>query len=106
MNVLEILQNLSSFDNDDLIELNKAIVDLVKHRRQHQSLQFARVQAMSWTRGQKVQFDSRQGKTITAIIDKINQKTASVTMIDPASGVRNVPPQQWRVPFGMLRRAA
>lgn len=51
--------------------------------------------ARAFQRGDTVTFEDRDGRGLTGVVVRINQRTATVGMGDGTT---------WRVPFGMLRR--
>jgi hypothetical protein len=74
---------------DDLIELNRRIVERLQLRRSARSL----AQLARFSVGMVVEFDTDDGRTVTGTIARLNQRTATVVT---ASG-------RWRASPGLLR---
>ncbi|MDL5055776.1 hypothetical protein QQ056_19800 [Oscillatoria laete-virens NRMC-F 0139] len=83
MNQIEI----DSLSYEELIGLNKRIVERLKHMDHVRSL----MQVMDYRVGDEVTFHGSDGKEITGIVSKLNQKTVSV--ITKSGEQWNVSPQ-------------
>lgn len=87
-----MLPDLTNLSEDDLIELNRLIVERLQLLRSARSLaQLARLSV-----GMTVEFDTDDGRTIRGTVARLNQRTATVVT---ASG-------RWRVSPSLLRAAA
>jgi hypothetical protein len=51
---------------------------------------------MAFSNGDKVEFDGRRGRLITGTVERVNQKTVSVTNCSDG--------RSWRVPGSLLRK--
>lgn len=87
-NVMDTVKMVMSMDKADL---NK-VVEAVRFRRS----QLETMSRLSFSVGDKVEFDSRKGMTVTGKIKKINRKTIIVDATDMRT---------WRVSPSLLRRA-
>ena len=56
----------------------------------------AATKAREFQRGDTVTFDARDGRTVTGVIVRVNQRTATIGTGTAGGGI-------WRVPFNMLR---
>jgi len=95
--VTEIVKSLNALTVEELRTLNSEVVALLNHR--HRMDQFEKARAFK--PGDEVTFKTRQGKTITAIVNKINQKTVQVTQKDGGPF-----PMSWNVSPGLLTKVA
>ena len=77
---------------EDLIELNRRIVERLQILRSKKSL----AQLARFSIGMLVEFNADDGRTITGMVARLNQRTATVVT---ASG-------RWRVSPSLLRKAA
>ena len=84
--------DLTTLSEDDLVELNRRIVERLQLLRSAKSL--ARLARFSV--GMIVEFDTDDGRTISGTVARLNQRTATVVT---ASG-------RWRVSPSLLRAAA
>jgi hypothetical protein len=83
--------DLTKLSEDDLIELNRRIVERLQLLRSAKHL----AQLSRFTVGMLVEFDTDDGRTITGTVARLNQQTATVVA---ASG-------RWRVSPSLLRPA-
>lgn len=81
--------DLTKLSEDDLIELNRRIVECLQLLRSAKSL----TQLARFSVGMAVEFDADDGRTITGTLARLNQRTATVVT---ASG-------RWRVSPSFLR---
>ena len=86
-----MLPDLTKLSEEELIELNRRIVERLQLLRSARSL----AQLARFSVGMVVEFDTDGGRTVTGTIARLNQRTATVVT---ASG-------RWRVSPGLLRRA-
>jgi hypothetical protein len=86
-----MLPDLSKLSEDELIELNRRIVERLQLLRSAKSL----AQLAKFSVGMAVEFDGDDGRTVSGTIARLNQRTATVV---GASG-------RWRVSPGLLRPA-
>ena len=84
--------DLTKLSEDDLIELNRRIVERLQLLRSAKSL----VQLARFSVGMMVEFETDDGRTISGTVARLNQRTATVVT---ASG-------RWRVSPSLLRAAA
>jgi hypothetical protein len=84
-----MLPDLAKLSEDELIELNRRIVERLQLLRSAKSL----AQLAQFSVGMVVEFDTDDGRTISGTIARLNQRTATVVT---ASG-------RWRVSPGLLR---
>ena len=85
-----MLPDVTKLSEDDLIELNRRIVERLQLLRSARSL----AQLARFSVGMVVEFDTDDGRTVTGTIARLNQRTATVVT---ASG-------RWRASPGLLRR--
>jgi hypothetical protein len=90
--VSRLLLDVTKLSEDDLIELNRRIVERLQVLRSAKSL----AQLARFSVGMVVEFDADDGRTITGTVARLNQRTATVVS---ASG-------RWRVSPSLLRAAA
>ena len=65
------------------------------------------VAVAQWKRGDRVTFVARSGKTITATVLKVNQKTVTYEALLTADEVRRgLIPMSWNVSPSLLKKAA
>ena len=93
---------LSEYSREELHELNRRIIAEARLRQRQRAQQI--VHANNYLPGARVEFTTKQGRTVRAIVERINGKTVGVTAIDQ-HGSRLVG-QGWRVPPSMLRPSA
>jgi hypothetical protein len=86
-----MLPDLAKLSEDELIELNRRIVERLQLLRSAKSL----AQLAKFSVGMVVEFDADDGRTVSGTIARLNQRTATVVT---ASG-------RWRVSPGLLRPA-
>lgn len=84
--------DLTKFSEDDLIELNRRIIERLQLLRSAKSL----AQLARFSVGTVVEFEAEDGRTISGTVARLNQRTATVVT---ASG-------RWRVSPSLLRAAA
>ena len=84
--------DLNKLSEDDLIELNRRIVERLQLLRSAKNL----VQLARFSVGMIVEFETDDGRTISGTVARLNQRTATVVT---ASG-------RWRVSPALLRAAA
>jgi len=84
-----MLPDLAKLSEDELIELNRRIVERLQLLRSAKNL----AQLSQFSIGMVVEFDTDGARTITGTIARLNQRTATVVS---ASG-------RWRVSPGFLR---
>src|SRR5574341_652273 len=84
--------DLARLSEDDLVELNRRIVERLQLLRSAKSL----AQVARFSVGMVVEFDTDDGRTISGTVARLNQRTATVVT---ASG-------RWRVNPTLLRAAA
>lgn len=82
----------TKLSEDDLIELNRRIVERLRRLRSAKSL----AQLARFSVGMVVEFDTDDGRTISGTVARLNQRTATVVT---TSG-------RWRVSPSLLRAAA
>ena len=90
--VNRLLHDLSKLSEEDLIELNRRIVERLQILRSKKSL----AQLARFSIGMLVEFNADDGRTITGTVARVNQRTATVVT---ASG-------RWRVSPSLSRKAA
>jgi hypothetical protein len=83
--------DLTRLSEDDLLELNRRIVERLRLLRSAKSL----VQLARFSLGMIVEFDTDDGRTISGTVARLNQRTATVVT---SSG-------RWRVSPSLLRAA-
>jgi hypothetical protein len=86
-----MLPDLTKLSEDELIELNRRIVERLQLLRSVKNL----AQLAQFSVGMVVEFDADDGRTISGTVARLNQRTATVVA---ASG-------RWRVSPGLLRPA-
>jgi hypothetical protein len=86
-----MLPDLAKLSEDELIELNRRIVERLQLLRSARSL----TQLAQFSVGMVVEFNTDDGRTVSGTIARLNQRTATVVT---ASG-------RWRVSPGLLRPA-
>ncbi len=92
-----ISNTLNSLSTDNLISLNKNLVNIIKQRRK---VKYS-IDLNKFKIGDKVSFrDSRQNLLRNCVITKINRITISLTELPTSS----VPGKQWRAPGSMLTK--
>ena len=84
--------DLARLSEDDLVELNRRIVERLQLLRSAKSL----AQVARFSVGMVVEFDADDGRTICGTVARLNQRTVTVVA---ASG-------RWRVSPSLLRTAA
>ncbi len=84
--------DLTKLSEDDLIELNRRIVERLQLLRSAKSL----AKLAMFSVGMVVEFETDDGRTISGTVARLNQRTATVVT---ASG-------PWRVSPSLLRAAA
>ena len=84
-----MLLDLTNLSEDELIELNRRIVERLQLLRSTRSL----AQLAQFSVGMVVEFDTDGGRTISGTITRLNQRTATVVTV---SG-------RWRVSPSLLR---
>ena len=84
-----MLPDVTKLSEDELMELNRRIVERLQLLRSARSL----VQLARFSVGMAVEFDTDDGRTVTGTIARLNQRTATVVT---ASGC-------WRASPGLLR---
>jgi hypothetical protein len=84
-----MLPDVTKLSEDELIELNRRIVERLQLLRSARSL----AQLARFSVGMVVEFDTDDGRTVTGTIARLNQRTATVVT---ASG-------RWRASPGFLR---
>ena len=84
-----MLPDLTTLSEDELIKLNRRIVERLQLLRSARSL----AQLAQFSVGMVVEFDTDDGRTISGTVARLNQRTATVVT---ASG-------RWRVSPGVLR---
>ena len=82
--------NLNDYSVEELMSLNKMIVDHLNVRQQKES----QLKMMKFDIGDKVSFETQQGQIISAKIIRLNQKTVTV--------VEEYTDKQWRVSPGLI----
>jgi hypothetical protein len=82
--------DLTKLSEDDLIDLNRRIIERLQLLRSAKSL----AQLAHFSVGMAVKFDTDDGRTISGTIARLNQRTVTVVT---ASG-------RWRVSPSLLRR--
>lgn len=89
---------LRSMSLDTLMELNRALVEVIKEKRHDVG------QQVRWSLhpGQAVFFDSKTRGRVTGTLRQINRTKAIVSVPDPSPGRG---PIQWTVPLSMLHAA-
>jgi hypothetical protein len=87
-----MLPDLAKLSEDELIELNRRIIERLQLLRSARSL----AQLAQFSVGMAVEFDTDDGRTISGTIARLNQRTATVVSV---SG-------RWRVSPGLLRVAS
>jgi hypothetical protein len=87
-----MLPDLAKLSEDELIELNRRIVERLQLLRSAKSL----AQLAQFSVGMVVEFDTEDGRTIRGTVSRLNQRTATVVT---ALG-------RWRVSPSLLRMAA
>jgi hypothetical protein len=87
-----MLPDVAKLSDDELIELNRRIVERLQLLRSAKSL----VQLAQFSVGMVVEFDTDDAGTVSGTIARLNQRTATVVA---ASG-------RWRVSPGLLRAAS
>jgi hypothetical protein len=83
--------DLSKLSEDDLIELNRRIVERLQLLHSAKSL----AQLARFSVGMVVEFDTDDGRTISGTVARLNQRTATVV----------TPSGRWRVSPSLLRAA-
>ena len=86
---LPMLPDVTKLSEDELIELNRRIVERLQLLRSARRL----AELARFSVGMVVEFDTDDGRTVTGTIARLNQRTATVVT---ASG-------RWRVSPGLLR---
>lgn len=86
-----MLPDVTKLSEDELIALNRRIVERLQFLRSARSL----AQLARFSVGMAVEFDTDDGQSLTGTIARLNQRTATVVA---ASG-------RWRVSPGLLRPA-
>lgn len=86
-----MLLDLTKLSEDELIELNRDIVDRPRFLRSTKNL----AQLARFSIGMVVEFDTDDGRTISGTVARLNQRTATVVA---AAG-------RWRVSPSLLRTA-
>ncbi len=86
-----MLTDLAKLSEDELIELNRRIVERLQLLRAAKSL----ANLAQFSVGMLVEFDTHDGRTLSGTIARLNQRTATVVA---ESG-------RWRVSAGLLRPA-
>jgi hypothetical protein len=86
-----MLPDVTKLSEDELVELNRRIVERLQLLRSARSL----AQLARFSVGMVVEFDTDDGRTVMGTIARLNQRTATVVS---ASG-------RWRVSPGLLRPA-
>jgi hypothetical protein len=86
-----MLLDLTKLSEDELIELNRHIVERLRFLRSTKSL----AQLASFSIGMVVEFDTDDGRTISGTVARLNQRTATVVT---AAG-------RWRVSPSLMRTA-
>jgi hypothetical protein len=81
--------DLAKLSEDELIELNRRIVERLQLIRSAKNL----TQLARFSVGMPVEFDTEDGRTISGTVARLNQKTATVVKV---SG-------RWRVSPALLR---
>ena len=66
--------NLAQFSDDELLSLNREIVDLLTARQRQEQRQ----SLLEYCIGERVTFQGPEGRPISGIIKKINQKTLTI----------------------------
>jgi hypothetical protein len=84
-----MLPDVAKLSEDELIKLNRRIVERLQLLRSARSL----AQLARFSVGMVVEFDTDDGRPVTGTIARLNQRTATVVT---ASG-------RWRVSPGLLR---
>jgi hypothetical protein len=87
-----MLPDLAKLSEDELIELNRRIIERLRLLRSARSL----AQLAQFSVGMVVEFDTDDGRTISGTIARLNQRTATIVSV---SG-------RWRVSPGLLRAAS
>ena len=85
--------NLDTLNHDELVELNRRVVDRIKMKRSLKSAEKAR----SIQVGDKVQFKSKKGGVIKGVVTKVNRKTIDIREDD--NSFRN-----WRVTASLVEK--
>jgi hypothetical protein len=83
--------DLAKLSEDDLIELNRRIVERLQLLRSAKNL----AQLAQFSVGMVVEFDTDDGRTITGTVARLNQRTATVVT---TSGRWRVSPSHLRMP--------
>jgi len=86
-----MLPDLAKLSEDELIELNRRIVERLQLLRSAKSL----AKLAQFSVGMLVEFDTDDGRTLSGTVARLNQRTATVVT---ESG-------RWRVSPGLLRPA-
>ena len=84
---------LNAMSDEQLRELNHQVVAVMRHRHSVKAM----TAVAAFRPGDKVQFTGKYGEKLTATVDKINQKTVSVTTTDGG---------RWKVSAGLLSKLA
>ena len=84
--------DISKLSEDELVELNRRIVERLQFIRSAKSL----TQLARFSVGMTVEFDTDDGRTISGTVARLNQRTA--TMVTAAG--------RWRVSPSLLRLAS
>lgn len=95
----EILAQLRGLDKAALIEVNNAVVGLIRNMNDRE----ARLKANEFRYGDTVAFRSRDGRQVMGQIERFGPKNISVVELD-ASG-NKMPHRKWRVHPSFLRKA-
>lgn len=86
-----VLIDLTKLSEDDLIQLNRRIVERLQLIRSARSL----TQLARFSVGMVVEFDTEDGRTISGTVASLNRRTATVV----------TPSGRWRVSPSLLRTA-
>ena len=98
-----MLPDVTKLSEDELIELNRRIVERLQLLRSARSL----AQLARFSVGMVVEFDTDDGRTVTGTIARLNQRTATVVTASgrgPAQG--SCAPRKHRTPTHNLRASS
>ena len=87
MNLNQVIRILNTFNEDELVSLNRAVVDQIKSQRSAQ----AAINRHLFKAGDTVRWEGRHGPS-EGKITKVNRKKAIITV-----GI-----ERWNVPLNML----
>src|SRR5450432_2839100 len=88
--VSQIIARIDQFTEEELVHLNRLIVERLRLMRQihaHQAMTQFRI-------GQRVQFAARDGRSVSGVLTRYNRKSVSLIADDGT---------QWNVDPGLLR---